>query len=457
METKANYTIVGVFTLAVIFSAFGFVYWMATYGKSGEMAQLEIRIPGSASGLSVSAPVLFNGIRIGSVTSLTIDGVDPNYVLAMTEVRASAPVFATTKAKLGIQGLTGQSHIELSGGDTGGDNILEQSVERGSYATLTAEESSVTNLLATAEDILSRVDKAVTGIEEFVTASKGPLAKTVENAEQFSAALAENSDGVSDFLKSASSLASTLKDVSGTLEGVMTKAEALVAAVEPARVSAIVKNVEKISSQVADASSDFQPMLEEFKTAATNLSKLGENADVTLGRVDTLVAAVDPAKITQTVDDVSAASVQARQGIASLVTVADTIGNRNEDIDAIITNVNQLSGRLNDVALKVQATLDKLDGVMGDSDAEGLVTEAKKTLKTFQEVANTINAHVGPIAENLQRFSGTGLRDFEALISEARRSVTRIERTISEIGSQPQSLLFGTSGEVKQFDGRRRR
>ena len=198
-------------------------------------------------------------------------------------------------------------------------------------------------------------------------------------------------------------------------------------------------------------------MLEEFKTAATNLSKLGENADVTLGRVDTLVAAVDPAKITQTVDDVSAASVQARQGIASLVTVADTIGNRNEDIDAIITNVNQLSGRLNDVALKVQATLDKLDGVMGDSDAEGLVTEAKKTLKTFQEVANTINAHVGPIAENLQRFSGTGLRDFEALISEARRSVTRIERTISEIGSQPQSLLFGTSGEVKQFDGRRRR
>ena len=60
METKANYTIVGVFTLAVIFSAFGFVYWMATYGKSGEMAQLEIRIPGSASGLSVSAPVLFN-------------------------------------------------------------------------------------------------------------------------------------------------------------------------------------------------------------------------------------------------------------------------------------------------------------------------------------------------------------------------------------------------------------
>ena len=117
METKANYTLVGVFTLIVMVAAFGFVYWMATFGKSGTTAQLEIRIPGSAGGLSVGAPVLFNGIRIGAVQSLTIDGVDPNFVLAMTEVRASAPVYATTKAKLGIQGLTGQAHIELSGGD----------------------------------------------------------------------------------------------------------------------------------------------------------------------------------------------------------------------------------------------------------------------------------------------------------------------------------------------------
>ena len=81
METRANYTLI------IITGAFGFVYWMATFGKSGESAQLEIRIPGSAAGLSVGAPVLFNGIRIGAVQSLTIDGVDPNFVLAMTEVR----------------------------------------------------------------------------------------------------------------------------------------------------------------------------------------------------------------------------------------------------------------------------------------------------------------------------------------------------------------------------------
>ena len=98
METRANYTLVGIVTLIIITGAFGFVYWMATFGKSGESAQLEIRIPGSAAGLSVGAPVLFNGIRIGAVQSLTIDGVDPNFVLAMTEVRAAAPNLVAGRA-----------------------------------------------------------------------------------------------------------------------------------------------------------------------------------------------------------------------------------------------------------------------------------------------------------------------------------------------------------------------
>ena len=70
METKANYAIVGFFTLLVIAAAFGFVYWMSQYGRSGEMAPLAIRIPGSANGLSVGSPVRFNGIPVGTVRSL---------------------------------------------------------------------------------------------------------------------------------------------------------------------------------------------------------------------------------------------------------------------------------------------------------------------------------------------------------------------------------------------------
>ena len=51
METKANYVLVGIFTLVAIVAAFAFVYWTAAIGDRGETATLRVRIPGSAAGL----------------------------------------------------------------------------------------------------------------------------------------------------------------------------------------------------------------------------------------------------------------------------------------------------------------------------------------------------------------------------------------------------------------------
>ena len=62
METKANYVLVGIFTLVAIVAAFAFVYWTATIGDRGATAPLRIRILGSAAGLGRGSEVLFNGI-----------------------------------------------------------------------------------------------------------------------------------------------------------------------------------------------------------------------------------------------------------------------------------------------------------------------------------------------------------------------------------------------------------
>ena len=67
METKANYVIVGIFTLVAIVAAFAFVYWTAAIGDRGETALLRVRIPGSASGLGRGSAVLFNGVKVGDV------------------------------------------------------------------------------------------------------------------------------------------------------------------------------------------------------------------------------------------------------------------------------------------------------------------------------------------------------------------------------------------------------
>ena len=105
---------------------------------------------------------------------------------------------------------------------------------------------------------------------------------------------------------------------------------------------------------------------------------------------------------------------------------------------------------------RVDSILVKVDGFLGDADAPSLSAEARTTLESFRKMADNLNAQIGPIADNLKRFSGSGLRDVEALVTDTRRTVQSLENTISTFDKNPQRLLFG--GEtVKQYDGRTRR
>ena len=79
METKANYTLIGLFTLAVIVGAFGFVYWFQSIGGGGARSYYRVVFDGSVSGLTTGVPVLFNGIRVGEVTGLALDPQHPEF------------------------------------------------------------------------------------------------------------------------------------------------------------------------------------------------------------------------------------------------------------------------------------------------------------------------------------------------------------------------------------------
>ncbi|MBD8555829.1 MCE family protein [Rhizobium sp. CFBP 8762] len=456
METKANYAIVGFFTVIVIAAAFGFVYWMTQYGRGGQMVELIVNIPGSANGLSVGSPVRFNGIPVGSVRNLAINSADPRYSLAVTQVSADAPVLKSTKATLEIQGLTGAAYIELSGGNKGDENILTTALNAGSSATITADQSSVTSLLTTADQILKRANSAVGDIQGFVTDVRAPLTGTIVNAESFSKSLANNAEGIDQFLQSVSALSTSINGVAGKIDSTVEAVERLIKAVDPKKVDVILANVEKMSSDFADASGSVSEAIVVFKNTALTYDQFGRNATKTLDRIDQLVAAVDSQKVGMTVDDINKASADARKAIADISSVTEKFRTRQNDIDQTITDVTQMANKLNAASSRVDGILVKLDGFLGDADAPSLSENAQATLASFRKVADNINAQIGPIADNINRFSGTGLRDIQTLVNETRRTVQNIDSTISGLDRNPQRLIFG-GDTVKQYDGRTRR
>ena len=455
METKANYAIVGFFTMLVIAAAFGFVYWMAQYGRGGPMTEMIVRIPGSANGLSVGSPVRFNGINIGTVRSLTYDSKNPEYSIAMTEVREDAPIYSSTKAVLEIQGLTGAAYIELSGGKTGDANLLLTARDKGEVAVLTADQSSVTNLLATADKILGKADDAIEDIQGFVHDARTPLTNTVRNAETFTKSLSDNSKGVDEFLQSIGELSKTVTKVSDRLDSTIEGIDKVVKAVDPDKINTIVGNAEKISRNISDSTDELAATVKSVRETAETYRRFGLEAEKALKKVEDLVAAVDTTKVRASVDDASAAVADARKAAASIRGVTDDIEARRPEIDKTVDNVTQMMDKLNKASSRVDGILVKVDKLLGTDDANSLFAEARKTLESFRSVADNINARVGPIADNLTRFSSSGLRDVQTLVGETRRTVENLNDAISNFDRDPQRLIFG-GDSVKTFNGRNR-
>ena len=188
METRANYALIGGFTLAVLAAAFGFVIWFQNMGTAKTRIGYRIVFDGAVTGLRTGANVNFNGIRIGEVASVKID--DPHTVVAMIRVERKAPVRKDTQIGLEFQGLTGIAAISMKGGDV---NAAEVEPDEDGVLTLHADTNSSQDFTEAARAVLQNVNKLVTENQESIR-------NAVKGVETFSATLAENSKRIDNVM-----------------------------------------------------------------------------------------------------------------------------------------------------------------------------------------------------------------------------------------------------------------
>ena len=204
METRANYVLMGLFTLAVIVGGFGFVYWFNTIGGVGDRAVYRIVFEGSVSGLRTGASVLFNGIRVGEVTELKLDPTAPRAVVAMVSLEKAVAVRADTAVSLEYQGVTGTASIALRGGSDGA------SPPPGNPPTLKVDAGGAQDVTQAAREAMRRIDSLVSDNEAVL---KGAL----KNIEILSQTLAVNSQRIEHILAGAEGLVGAGADQPGDI------------------------------------------------------------------------------------------------------------------------------------------------------------------------------------------------------------------------------------------------
>lgn len=201
METRANYVLIGSFTLAVIAAAIGFVLWFQSLHTIKQRSPLRVVFEGPAAGLRNGGSVNFNGIRVGEVVSVKLD--NPRRVVALAMIENNAPIRKDTLVGLEFQGLTGVAAISLKGGD---EAAPPPPLDQDGIPTLTADPNKLQDVTEAIRGTLQNINKIVADNQESVKNS-------LKNLETFTTSLARNSEKIDG--------------VMAKVDGVMLKADSL--------------------------------------------------------------------------------------------------------------------------------------------------------------------------------------------------------------------------------------
>lgn len=188
METRANYVVIGAFTLAAAIAAVVFGFFAANYATESAWNKYQILFEESVIGLSDGSPVLYNGVSIGRVTELDLDPTDVRQVVVTIEVEADVPIHESTVATIRLTGLTGTAAIQLSGG-TPDSPLLPPGT--GKAHRIPAISSPFNRLLESSEGITVTANKVLKQLDALLSdANIERIDSTLASLAQFSASLA---------------------------------------------------------------------------------------------------------------------------------------------------------------------------------------------------------------------------------------------------------------------------
>ena len=117
MESRAHYTIVGLFVLLLATGAVLFTLWMGRYGERRiEYKKYYTYMSESISGLPKGGDVKYMGVEIGKVSNIYIDPQDPTYIRLTLRLPTRFVVREGMYTTLKLAGITGIAYVEIDGG-----------------------------------------------------------------------------------------------------------------------------------------------------------------------------------------------------------------------------------------------------------------------------------------------------------------------------------------------------
>ncbi len=203
MESKTNYTLVGI--LVLIFSSATIIaaFWLSMGLKQKVYITYAIYMNEPVNGLSVQAPVKFNGVAVGFVSDIALNKVNPQQVLLLIDVEQGAPITTSTTAVLQSQGITGIRYVELKAGSRFSEPLKKMTGE--TFPVIPSRPSLLVQLDSILKDATENFQQIADSVNSVLDKENAEaIRKTFKHVERISAALANQTGELSASIKDAS-------------------------------------------------------------------------------------------------------------------------------------------------------------------------------------------------------------------------------------------------------------
>lgn len=504
METKANYVLIGAFTLAGFLGILGAFLWFAQVKLDKQFTYYDVRF-GSVSGLGRASDVRFSGLPVGQVVDVGLSPDGDGTVLVRLEVAGGTPVRADSVATIESQGVTGVSFVGISAGTpsepllTAEDGIPEITAGRSVLQTLSEDApeivSEVLQVTQQLGELLNKenVDKVQSILDNLETSSS-KLGQSLDDFAAVASTVADVSVEIGAFTTklqpTIEGVNETLGVVDATLEGItrlaaraeetldkgdaalvsgkqaLDSAELFLSNDVPAITSELTKTTEALRQQIETLGSETQAMIAEFSTAGAAATERLSETEATIAATDSMIArlveTLDAVRVaaddfytltsgdgTALVAETRAMVASASEAVASIGTIAET------DLPAIVADIREATETANrvigEVGDNLSAATGRIDGL--SESAQTAITQVTETFGKANETLAAINTALETGERTLEAaeraFTGADRvinEDIDAITSDLRATIERLDGALAQVSED----LPGITADLRE-------
>jgi phospholipid/cholesterol/gamma-HCH transport system substrate-binding protein len=392
METRASYLIVGLFVIAGMMGLVLAAMWITGTRTDDAVALYDIYFEGAVAGLKPGNAVQYRGIPVGGVIDMRIDPENVERVLVTIEVAADTPIREDTEATLALQGITGLSYIQLTGGTQAAAALKAQAGQR--RPVIKSRPSELAAIFEAAPEMLNRAIEVIAMLEKLL----GP----------------ENQQRIGNILENIENTTGALSDSSGDIDKLLSEG------------AGAVEDVRKLTSVLADNTDDIDKILTESAGVVEDVHVLTTSLAGSTDDIETMLS--EGAGTMKNMNELTTGLAGSTEDIAKML----------DEGARVMEELRKLTGRANSMLANIEGDV----GAVA-KDTRAVLGSVKQAVASLAVAADGFANLLSENSDSLTNFSQTGLYEFSQLMAEARVLVASLSRLADQVERDPARFLFG--------------